>query len=109
MKPPSISNLNHFITKGCSNPKIPPEISQSAADKAQFHGIVLHSSQFATHLDKILEAVKPVSSNSDPDDGEVVLVVGGGKSAQELVLTFMCIRTSKAHEDLSTKLVWPQN
>lgn len=95
--------------KGCSNPKIPAELSQSAAAKAQFHGIVLHSSQFATHLDKILEAVKPVSSNSDPDDGEVVLVVGGGKSAQELV-TFLCIRTSNTHEHfLSTNLVWPQN
>ena len=85
------------------------EISQSAADKARFHGIVLHSSQFATHLDKILEAVKPVSSNSDPDDGEVVLVVGGGKSAQELV-TFVCICTSNTHEHLlSTNLVWQQN
>ena len=96
------------ITKGCSNPKIPAEISQSAADKMQFHGIVLHSSQFATHLDKILEAVKPVCPNSGPDDGEVVLVVGGGKSAQELV-TFICIPTSNTHEHFSTNLVWPQN
>jgi dimethylaniline monooxygenase (N-oxide forming) len=68
---------------------------------AQFRGIVLHSSQFASHLDKILEAVKPVSSNSSPDDGETVVVVGGGKSAQELV-TFMCIRTSNTHEHRST-------
>jgi dimethylaniline monooxygenase (N-oxide forming) len=95
-----ISSLNHFITKGCSNPKIPAEISQSAADKAQFRGIVLHSSQFATHLDKILEAVKPVSSNCGSDDSEIILVVGGGKSAQELV-TFMCIHTSNTHEHLS--------
>jgi dimethylaniline monooxygenase (N-oxide forming) len=72
--------------KGCSNPKIPAEISQSAADRAGFRGIVLHFSHFAAHLDKILEAVKPVSSNGGRDDGETILVVGGGKSAQELVL-----------------------
>ena len=65
---------------------MPAAISQPAAKKAQFDGIVIHSSQFAVHLDKILEAVKPVSSNSGPNDGDTVLVVGGGKSAQELVL-----------------------
>ena len=83
-----ISTLKNSIPfmKGCSNPKIPAEISQSVAEKAYFRGIVLHSSHFGTHLDKILEAVKPVLYNSVPDDGETVLVVGGGKSAQELVL-----------------------
>ena len=86
------------------------EISQSAADTARFRGIVLHSSQFATHLDKILKAVKPISSNSDLDDGETVLVVGGGKSAQELV-KFLCIRirTPNTHEHLSANLVWLQS
>jgi hypothetical protein len=93
--------LNHFQSrKGCSNPKIPAEISQSAADKAQFRGIVLHSSQFASNLDKILEAVKPVSINNSSDGSETVLVVGGGKSAQELV--FLDDHTSNAHKPLFT-------
>ncbi|KAF8802217.1 FAD/NAD(P)-binding domain-containing protein [Phlegmacium glaucopus] len=70
-----------LATGGCSNPKIPAELSQPAAEKAQFRGIVLHSSQFAAHLDKILDTVKPIRS---PDDSETILVVGGGKSAQDM-------------------------
>jgi dimethylaniline monooxygenase (N-oxide forming) len=73
------------IIKGCSNPHVPAAISQTAAEKAQFRGIVIHSSQFGPYLDKIRETVKPISSNSDPDDGDTVIVVGGGKSSKELV------------------------
>ena len=75
------------IIKGCSYPSVPAAISQTAAEKAQFRGIVIHSSQFGPYLDKIRETVKPISCSSDPDDGDTVIVVGGGKSSKELVDT----------------------
>jgi hypothetical protein len=68
--------------QGCSNPNIPEELSHSAAEKAQFRGRVLHSTQFRSQLDDILKIVKPVSPDKGDDAGSIV-IVGGGKSAQE--------------------------
>jgi hypothetical protein len=44
-----------------------------------FSGLVVHSTQFKVRLDDIMRAVKPLS---DTEPGTIV-VVGGGKSAQE--------------------------
>ncbi|KAF9034318.1 hypothetical protein BJ165DRAFT_1512908 [Panaeolus papilionaceus] len=71
-----------LATGGCSNPNIPEAMSQAAADRAGFKGLVVHSSQFAANLDRMLEATN-ISDDSEADD--VVLVVGGGKSAQDAV------------------------
>lgn len=76
------------LSKGCSNPNIPEAMSQAAADRAGFKGLVVHSSQFAANLDRMLEATN-MSDDSEADD--VVLVVGGGKSAQEYVPPYMFI------------------
>ncbi|EGN94619.1 hypothetical protein SERLA73DRAFT_77381 [Serpula lacrymans var. lacrymans S7.3] len=65
---------------GCSLPRIPPELSSAAAQKAGFVGQVVHSFEFASRLDDIISAVKPID---DPNPGHVV-VVGGGKSAQDI-------------------------
>lgn len=47
-----------------------------AAKQAGFDGLVIHSSELGNHLDRILKDHKV-----DPDYS--VVVVGGGKSAQE--------------------------
>ncbi|KAF8801867.1 FAD/NAD(P)-binding domain-containing protein [Phlegmacium glaucopus] len=78
----SILTFSRIIlaTGGCSAPSIPSSLSQEAADKASFRGLVIHSSDFGSHLDEILDTVKPVSK----DENETILVVGGGKSAQDI-------------------------
>ncbi|CAA7266120.1 unnamed protein product [Cyclocybe aegerita] len=72
-----------LATGGCSNPKIPAELSPRAAEDTGYKGLVIHSSQFASRLDDILAAVKPRESE-DTDDEERVLVIGGGKSSQDI-------------------------
>ena len=62
--------------QGCSEPSIPPSLSMEAAKRAGFLGPVIHSSEFSNHVDKMLENHK-----SNPEYS--VVVVGGGKSAQE--------------------------
>lgn len=65
--------------QGCSTPKTPPYLSQEAANKVGFQGLVVHSIDFGARLDEILAAAPPGGT------GASVVVVGGGKSAQELV------------------------
>ncbi|TFK38878.1 hypothetical protein BDQ12DRAFT_604602 [Crucibulum laeve] len=72
-----------LCTGGCSNPKIPLALSPAAAERARFRGMTLHSSQLGTKLDEILSTVKPYSGTDDTTAG-AVLVVGGGKSAQDI-------------------------
>lgn len=67
--------------QGCSEPKIPEYLSPAAAEKCQYRGIVIHSSQFGARINDILKSVKPYSEGHE---GSIV-VIGGGKSAQELV------------------------
>ncbi|KAI6105078.1 FAD/NAD(P)-binding domain-containing protein [Pisolithus croceorrhizus] len=66
-----------LCTGGCSEPFIPESLSPDAAVKASFHGLVCHSAEFARHLDRILEDHKAIPDYS-------VLMVGGGKSAQDM-------------------------
>ncbi|KAF8148269.1 hypothetical protein B0H34DRAFT_737616 [Crassisporium funariophilum] len=70
-----------LATGGCSSPKIPDNLSHRAADKAGFRGIVIHSSQFGPRLQDILAAVQPALGKPEDD---TVLVVGGGKSGQDI-------------------------
>ncbi|KAF8994699.1 hypothetical protein BDQ17DRAFT_1401381 [Cyathus striatus] len=50
-------------TGGCSAPRIPPSLSVTSMQRAGFRGLVLHSNEF---------------------DGGSIVVVGGGKSAQDI-------------------------
>ncbi|KAJ3512120.1 hypothetical protein NLJ89_g3707 [Agrocybe chaxingu] len=72
-----------LATGGCSNAKIPAELSPKTAEDAGYRGMVIHSSQFASRLDDILAAVKP-HENGNTDDEQRVLVIGGGKSSQDV-------------------------
>ena len=88
-----------FFSQGCSSPSIPPALSPHAAKQVGFCGPVLHSSQFRRELKNVLASVKPVSANSAPsNEQECVIVVGGGKSAQEFVVGSM--RTRKSFDEL---------
>ncbi|KAJ3727425.1 FAD/NAD(P)-binding domain-containing protein [Lentinula raphanica] len=97
-----------LCTGGCHKPRIPPAFSPSAVHESGFLGPVLHSSEFRAKLDSIFSAVQPSdyhrslhsnvphidpylpSNNSSADDhagGDgkgVVVVIGGGKSAQDI-------------------------
>lgn len=65
--------------KGCSEPKIPENLSQQAANQAGFLGPVVHSIRFTEDMSMLMDAVKPLSEETPGH----VLVIGGGKSAQE--------------------------
>ncbi|KAF9444652.1 FAD/NAD(P)-binding domain-containing protein [Macrolepiota fuliginosa MF-IS2] len=67
-------------TGGCSEPSIPECLSLHAAERAQYRGIVIHSSEFGARIDDILKYVEP---NSEGHEGSIV-VIGGGKSAQDI-------------------------
>ncbi|RDB24143.1 Dimethylaniline monooxygenase [N-oxide-forming] 2 [Hypsizygus marmoreus] len=68
-------------TGGTSQPNIPTSLSPKTAEGAGFRGLVLHSSQFSSRLDDILQTTKSPSSASD---GDSIVIVGGGKSAQDI-------------------------
>lgn len=63
-------------SKGCSQPLIPASLSPT---NAAFDGIIVHSSEFRSRLSDI-------TSLAETSPGRVV-VVGGGKSAMEYVLS----------------------
>ncbi|KAJ6471197.1 FAD/NAD-P-binding domain-containing protein [Mycena vulgaris] len=72
-----------LCTGGCSTPKVPEALSPAAAIRAGFCGPVIHSKYFASQLDRILETIPPFSPNQKSATKSVV-VVGGGKSAQDM-------------------------
>ncbi|KAJ7158254.1 FAD/NAD-P-binding domain-containing protein [Mycena crocata] len=73
-----------LCTGGCSTPKIPETLSPAAAKTAGFHGPVIHSIDFAPQLETILKTIPPSMPDSTaPAKG--ILIIGGGKSAQEQV------------------------
>ncbi|KAJ6462046.1 FAD/NAD-P-binding domain-containing protein [Mycena vitilis] len=73
-----------LCTGGCSAPKIPRTLSPDAAKRAGFRGPVIHSKYFAANLALILENVPQISPGHESAATSIV-VVGGGKSAQERV------------------------
>ena len=73
----NIQTPSKAYIQGCHIPSFPDALSPSAAEAAGFRGLVVHSKDFAPNLDKILART---NSASEPKH---VVVVGGGKSAQE--------------------------
>ncbi|KAJ7625370.1 FAD/NAD-P-binding domain-containing protein [Mycena polygramma] len=72
-----------LCTGGCSAPKIPRTLSPDAAKRAGFRGSVFHSKDFAANLALILETVPQISPDHESAARSIV-VVGGGKSAQDM-------------------------
>ncbi|KAL0960490.1 hypothetical protein HGRIS_005530 [Hohenbuehelia grisea] len=72
-----------LCTGGCSTPFIPEYISPVAAKLAKFTGPVLHSQQFRERLDDILVHVPPAGT-TEPESTRRVVIIGGGKSAQDI-------------------------
>ncbi|KAF9523127.1 hypothetical protein CPB83DRAFT_799685 [Crepidotus variabilis] len=73
-----------LATGGCSNPRIPPQLSNDSAGRANFKGIVVHSSAFATEIDNILTLTNPTARESSKGPMTEVLVIGGGKSSRDI-------------------------
>ncbi|KAJ6610187.1 FAD/NAD(P)-binding domain-containing protein [Mycena sp. CBHHK59/15] len=71
---------------GCSTPKIPDELSPGAAKAAGFRGMVVHPITFGADVGSILHKVKalPAKTGAEDEDPESVVVVGCGKSAQDI-------------------------
>ncbi|KIJ54017.1 hypothetical protein M422DRAFT_201119 [Sphaerobolus stellatus SS14] len=72
-----------LCTGGCSEPYIHPSLSPGAALKAKFTGPVFHSSQFGSHTDSIMQQIKEAENLQD-ENADSVVIVGGGKSAQDI-------------------------
>ena len=71
------------FTQGCSEPRIPKGLSPDTAQAKGFQGPVVHSYEFRQRLPELLGAGESKASGND----DTILVVGGGKSAQEYVDT----------------------
>lgn len=70
---------------GCHTPSTPPALAPESAEVKGFRGLVIHSSELGAKQEAILDAVKP--STEDRECG-TVLIVGGGKSAQDAAAFF---------------------
>ncbi|OSD04414.1 FAD/NAD-P-binding domain-containing protein [Trametes coccinea BRFM310] len=64
------------VQDGSSLPKMPDALTPEAAYASGFKGLVMHTAEFAAKMDQLLSAV--------PLDAPSVVVVGGGKSAQDM-------------------------
>ncbi|KAJ7788555.1 FAD/NAD-P-binding domain-containing protein [Mycena olivaceomarginata] len=69
-----------LCTGGTSKPMIPDYLSSTTAQMAGFKGTVMHSAHFAKRLEGILSTIPPKFSETPRS----VVVVGGGKSAQDI-------------------------
>ncbi|KAJ7243926.1 hypothetical protein B0H12DRAFT_1130109 [Mycena haematopus] len=69
-----------LCTGGTSKPMIPDYLSSSAAQRAHFEGPIIHSAHFGARLEDIMNMIPPKSSEASRS----VVVVGGGKSAQDI-------------------------
>ena len=67
---------------------MPKQLDREAAKAAKFTGPVIHTGEFASNIHEVLEAIPP----GDGPDSPRVVVVGGGKSAQEYVLMYVRFR-----------------
>jgi len=69
-----ILSLFSMIIQGCSEPSIPENLRSQLH---RFHGPIFHSSEYKSRLDDVLAATEGA------DETGTIVVVGGGKSAQE--------------------------
>lgn len=69
------------LSQGCSRPRYPESLTPVAAKEAGFSGPVLHSMDFSSRIDDLLTCSTPVDSSAN--SGAPIIVIGGGKSAQE--------------------------
>lgn len=69
------------MLKGCNSPLMPDNLSPKAAQAAGYKGMVFHSMDFVGKMDDLLPPASPTDHDSQP-----VVVIGGGKSAQEFSL-----------------------
>ncbi|KAI0650878.1 FAD/NAD-P-binding domain-containing protein [Trametes meyenii] len=70
-----------LCTGGCSSPCIPTELSPEAVVASGFKGLVFQSANFGTVIDDLIASTVTAEDASDPG---TVVVVGGGKSAQDV-------------------------
>ncbi|TFK38930.1 hypothetical protein BDQ12DRAFT_735153 [Crucibulum laeve] len=75
-------------TGGSSKPYIPDSLSSSNAEKCQFHGPVIHFNESWSRMTDILAATEPIQQEGENrSNTHPIVVIGGGKSAQEWVLS----------------------
>ncbi|KAM5542339.1 hypothetical protein V8D89_003798 [Ganoderma adspersum] len=72
-----------LCTGGQSSPKFPPDLNPDAAIAAGFRGMVFHSFDFGSKLGDLVASVPPADPSLHHKTASVV-VVGGGKSAQDV-------------------------
>lgn len=69
-----------LCTGGCSTPFLPKSLSPSSAQEANFKGPVIHSQDFKNQLEHLNNHYQ----NAEDHDDYSVVVVGGGKSSQDI-------------------------
>ena len=78
------------MSQGASAPKTPENLSMKAAAAVGFRGMVFHSAEFGSTIADLLQAAPPAASEKPG-----VVIIGGGKSAQECVdLTYQICRAA---------------
>ncbi|KAG6335021.1 hypothetical protein ID866_4066 [Astraeus odoratus] len=91
-----------LCTGGCSEPLIPESLSAETAKRAGYGGLVIHSSEIAGHINRILD-------DHRVDPNYTVVVVGGGKSAMDIsgYLALQGIKVSVVFEKTDAFLAYP--
>ncbi|KAI0832857.1 FAD/NAD(P)-binding domain-containing protein [Trametes gibbosa] len=72
-----------LCTGGCATPKMPESLRPTTALAAGFEGPVLHTAEFAERANELLSSC-PTATRSSATDAPSIVVVGGGKSAQDV-------------------------
>ncbi|KAI0751192.1 FAD/NAD-P-binding domain-containing protein [Daedaleopsis nitida] len=73
-----------LCTGGASTAQYPVNIAPEDAIRNGFKGMVIHSGEFGPKLDELLAAVPPATPNGVDSDAPAIIVVGGGKSGQDI-------------------------
>ncbi|KAI0677681.1 FAD/NAD(P)-binding domain-containing protein [Trametes maxima] len=72
-----------LCTGGSSTPKVPEYLNSHAAAQAGFKGPVIHTAELASRGHELLSSSYAAEAETH-EDGPSVVVVGGGKSAQDM-------------------------
>ncbi|KAH9854922.1 hypothetical protein C2E23DRAFT_43565 [Lenzites betulinus] len=73
-----------LCTGGCATPKLSEALRPTTALAAGFEGPVFHTAEFAERTDELLSSIPAARGDSPTDDASSIVVVGGGKSAQDV-------------------------